>query len=229
MITIHSRFKKSFMTLSCLLLLILSGLLPQQAMADTELNDSVEENFIKNKDKNSDVEESPAADTTPETAAVSVSVWDYIKMVLALLFVLALLYGVLKLVNSKNRLYQQHQLIQNLGGLSLGQQKSVQLLQVGDSLFLVGVGEDISILKEITSSEEKEKLMNFYSNKPEITTPIPYIATLLKRFKNPLSSQSVKNPKNGSFEQVFRKKLSEIKTDRSEGLRDWKKKENDRQ
>ena len=198
------------------------------AMANTKVNGSVKEH-IENQDKNSDVEESPAADTTSETAAVSVSVWDYIKMVLALLFVLALLYGVLKLVNSKNRLYQQHQLIQNLGGLSLGQHKSVQLLQVGDSLFLVGVGEDISILKEITSIEEKEKLMNFYSNKQEITAQIPYIATLLKRFKNPLSTQAGENQKSGSFEQVFRKKLSEIKTDRSDGLRDWKKKENDRQ
>lgn len=229
MITIQSRFKKSFMILSCLLLLILSGFSPQLAMANTNLNDSVDETLKRIQDKNSDVEELPAADTTSEAAAVSVSVWDYIKMVFALLFVLALLYGVLKLVNSKNRLYQQHQLIQNLGGLSLGQHKSVQLLQVGDSLFLVGVGEDISILKEITSSEEKEKLINFYSNKPEITDQIPYIATLLKRFKNPLSGQSVENSKNGSFEQVFRKKLSEIKTDRSEGLRDWKKKENDRQ
>lgn len=227
--TNQTRFNKCFMVLSCLLLLSFFGFSPQLAMASTTLNDSVDENLKRIQDKNSDVEELPAADTTSEAAAVSVSVWDYIKMVFALLFVLALLYGVLKLVNSKNRLYQQHQLIQNLGGLSLGQHKSVQLLQVGDSLFLVGVGEDISILKEITSSEEKEKLMNFYSNKPEITEQIPYIATLLKRFKNPLSSQSVKNPKNGSFEQVFRKKLSEIKTDRSEGLRDWKKKENDRQ
>ena len=210
-------------------MLILSGFSPQVALADTNINDSVDENLKRIQDKNSDVEESPAADTTSETAAVSVSVWDYIKMVLALLFVLALLYGVLKLVNSKNRLYQQHQLIQNLGGLSLGQHKSVQLLQVGDSLFLVGVGEDISILKEITSIEEKEKLMNFYSNKQEITAQIPYIATLLKRFKNPLSTQAGENQKSGSFEQVFRKKLSEIKTDRSDGLRDWKKKENDRQ
>lgn len=229
MITIQSRFKKSFMALSCLLLLIISGFSPPVALAETNINDSVDENLKRIQDKNSDVEESPAADTTSETAAVSVSVWDYIKMVLALLFVLALLYGVLKLVNSKNRLYQQHQLIQNLGGLSLGQHKSVQLLQVGDSLFLVGVGEDISILKEITSIEEKEKLMNFYSNKQEITAQIPYIATLLKRFKNPLSTQAGENQKSGSFEQVFRKKLSEIKTDRSDGLRDWKKKENDRQ
>lgn len=228
MITIQTRFKKGFIALSCLLLLLISFSSPQLVSATPYINESVDFN-LKKQDKNSDVEDTPAADTTSEKAAVSVSAWDYIKMVLALLFVLALLYGVLKLVNNKNRLYQQHQLIQNLGGLSLGQHKSVQLLQVGDSLFLVGVGEDISILKEITNDEEKEKLMNFYSNKQEFTAQIPYIATLLKRFKDQFVSKPLEQPKNGNFEQLFRKKLSEIKTDRSDGLRDWKKKENDRQ
>lgn len=226
MITIQSRFKTCFIALSCLLVVFISFSSPQLVFAN--INESVDDN-LNEKDKNNDIEDTPAADTTPENAAVSVSAWDYIKMVLALLFVLALLYGVLKLVNSKNRLYQQHQLIQNLGGLSLGQHKSVQLLQVGDSLFLVGVGEDISILKEITNDEEKEKLTNFYTNKQEFTAQIPYISTLLKRFKDQFLSKKIEQPKNGSFEQLFRKRLSEIKTDRSDGLRDWKKKENDRQ
>ena len=42
--------------------------------------------------------------------------------------------------------------MQNLGGVGVSQGKSVQLLQVGNSLFLVGVGEDITLLKEIDGS-----------------------------------------------------------------------------
>jgi flagellar protein FliO/FliZ len=224
MIMIQSRFK-NFAILLCFSILFLFGTPHMYAAFDENTN--VKE-CIENPDKCSK-EEQPAAETNSEKAAVSVSAWDYVKMVLALLFVVALLYGVLKLVNSRNRLYQQHQLMQNLGGLSLGQHKSVQLLQVGDSLFLVGVGEDISILKELTDIEEKEKLMKFYSEKQEFTPQIPYIAELLKRFKKPSSIETSVKQENGKFEQLFRKRLGEIKTDRSDSLRDWKNKENDRQ
>lgn len=228
MIIFQNRFKKFLIPLSSLLLFLIFFSSPDMVSANTDINESVEENLKKIKEKNIDVEK-PAAETIPETAAVSVSAWDYIKMVLALLFVLALLYGVLKLVNSKNRMYQQNQLMQNLGGLSLGQHKSVQLLQVGDSLFLVGVGEDISILKEITDTDEKEKLMTFYNEKQEFTAQVPYIANVLKRFKTPFLNEVSNKQEKGNFEQLFKKRLSEIKSDRSVGLSDWKKKENDRQ
>ncbi|MFX3674094.1 MAG: flagellar biosynthetic protein FliO [Paenisporosarcina sp.] len=223
----QSRIKKTFVAISCCVLLLVCFSVKPLAATNTNNSESVEDR-LKNL-KNNDVQEPPAAETNSETAAVSVSAWDYIKMVLALLFVLALLYGVLKLVNSKNRMYQQNQLMQNLGGLSLGQQKSVQLLQVGDSLFLVGVGEDISILKEITDTDEKEKMMTFYNEKQEFTAQVPYIANVLKRFKNPFLNETSKKQEKGNFEQMFKKRLSEIKADRSVGLSDWKKKENDRQ
>jgi len=225
MIKSHSRLTRTIVSLLlCFSFLILMG--SPQKYASTNQNTNVKEWLEPEK---TEKEDKPAAETIPETAAVSVSAWDYVKMVLALLFVLALLYGVLKLVNSKNRMYQQNQLMQNLGGLSLGQHKSVQLLQVGDSLFLVGVGEDISILKEITDTDEKEKLMTFYNDKQEFTAQVPYIANVLKRFKTPFLNEASNKQEKGNFEQLFKKRLSEIKSDRSEGLSDWKKKENDRQ
>ena len=69
----------------------------------------------------------------PVSAGVSVTAWDYIKMIFALLFVIALLYGLLRFVNSRNKTFQTNQLIQNLGGVGVGQGKSLQLMQVGNS------------------------------------------------------------------------------------------------
>ena len=222
---IHLGFKKSIVTILCAFLFLLIGSAPMDA--STNPNANIKQ-CIENPES-CDQDDPPAAETTPETAAVSLSAWDYIKMVLGLLFVLALLYGVLKFINSKNRQYQQHQLIQNLGGLSLGQHKSVQLLQIGDSLVLVGVGEDISILKEITDPEEKEKMLTFYNQKQEMTSQIPYIAELVNRFKQNYSKNATNDQSSGKFDQIFKNRLNEIKSDRSNGLRDWKKKENDRQ
>ncbi len=140
--------------------------------AEVDSNESVEQ-YLKNnnskdeKDSEAIIEETPdtTETTEPVSAGVSVTAWDYIKMVLALLFVIALLYGVLRFVNSRNKTFQTNQLIQNLGGVGVGQGKSLQLMQVGNSIFLVGIGDDITLLKEITDPVEIENLTKIYEAK----------------------------------------------------------------
>ena len=41
----------------------------------------------------------------------------------------------------------------------MGAQKSVQVIQVGDQVLVVGVGEDISLLAEITDEQQKQRLL----------------------------------------------------------------------
>ncbi|MGE7931709.1 flagellar biosynthetic protein FliO [Viridibacillus arvi] len=184
-----------------------------------------------NKDKDGCKEDSTTAvDKNTQSTAVGLSPWDYIKMVLALIFVVALLYGMLKFVNSRNQKYQHNQLMQNLGGLSLGQQKSVQLLKVGDSLYLVGVGEDVHILKEISNEVEKERLMTLYNDKQEFANQVPYIADLFTSLKEKVrpSSKVDEKPKE-EFKDLFQQKISKIKSERSQDLNEWKQKESDKE
>lgn len=216
-----------------LVLSIISILILPFAMnvnAATGPNESIEEHY------NPDKKEVPAAGIDSDktkveetTKGVSVTIWDYIKMIFALLFVVLLLYGLLRFVNSRNRTFQQNQLIQNLGGVGVSQGKSVQLLQVGNSLYLVGIGEDITLLKEIQNPEEIEKLTKIYDEKQEIGKTVPYISELVSRFKDNLSSKSnSKEKKDISFNETFQQKLREIKKDRSDVLEDWKTKEREK-
>ena len=48
--------------------------------------------------------------------------------------------------------------MKNMGGISLGQHKSIQLVVIGESYYLIGVGDDIRLLKEITDPDEIDKL-----------------------------------------------------------------------
>lgn len=171
-----------------------------------------------------------AVDENTQSTAVGLSPWDYIKMILALIFVVVLLYGMLKFVNSRNQKYQHNQLMQNLGGLSLGQQKSVQLLKVGDSLYLVGVGEDVHILKEISSDVEKERLMALYNDKQDLANQVPFIADLITSLKEKVRPSSNVNAKpNDEFKDIFQQKISKIKSERSKDLNEWKQKESDKE
>ncbi|KOP79041.1 flagellar protein [Lysinibacillus sp. FJAT-14745] len=170
----------------------------------------------------------PAAKQASDVqAAGDISAWEYIKMVLALIFVVALFYGLMKFLNKRNLNFQRNQLVQNLGGLSLGAQKSVQLLQVGKTLYLVGVGEDVQLLREITDPDEVAALLALYNERQELATTSPYIAEVFSKFKRKNNESSPAQKKQGSFGDLFEKKISEIKQERSEELEKWKQKEND--
>ncbi|AVK83180.1 flagellar protein [Lysinibacillus sp. B2A1] len=161
------------------------------------------------------------------SAAGDISAWEYIKMVLALIFVVALFYGLMKFLNKRNLNFQRNQLVQNLGGLSLGAQKSVQLLQVGKTLYLVGVGEDVQLLREITDPEEVAALLALYNERQELAATSPYIAEVFSKFKRKNNGSSSIEQGKDSFGELFEKKISEIKQERNEELERWKQKEND--
>ena len=89
------------------------------------------------------------------------------------MFVLGLLFGLLKFVNRKNKLYDKSRFMKNMGGISLGQHKSIQLVVIGESYYLIGVGDDIRLLKEITDPEEIETIVEFYEGEStEIATAL---------------------------------------------------------
>lgn len=98
------------------------------------------------------------ADETEGAAAPSVSAFDFVKMIFALLFVIVLIYGLVKLMNKRNRLLKPFQYVENIGGTSVGQNRSIQLIKVGKSVLVVGVGETIQLLKEI---EDEKRLKSF--------------------------------------------------------------------
>ena len=83
----------------------------------------------------------------------------FLRLFFALFVVVGFMYVLLKWMNKRTRQFQSHQTLQNLGGVPLGQNKSVQLIKVGERLLVIGVGDSIHLLKEIDSEEEIEALM----------------------------------------------------------------------
>lgn len=160
-----------------------------------------------------------------EASPVGLTAWDYIKTILALLFVVGLLYVLLKFINRKSRLYDKNRMMKNLGGLSLGQQKSIQLIVVGETYYLIGVGEDIRLLKEITDEEEVASLLAYYGDVEELPFEGPFEKILMKF--SPLKKNVPKQPdaEDTDFSQLFNHRLTEIKEDRKKQLNRLAKKE----
>lgn len=200
------------------LLVLIAVVIPSAAYAnDNDYVDACIKDPLCGKNAPTDAETDPA-----ESASVSMGPWEYIKILLSLVVVLALLIGVLKFLNKRNLNYQQNSIVRNIGGLSVGAQKSVQLLHIGNQLYIIGVGENVQLIKEITDPAEVEQVLAYYNDKQTSYGTTPYIAQLLKK-------KSTKNiDKQGqNFGTILDQRLSEIKKERSNELNRWKEKESD--
>ena len=167
-----------------------------------------------------------AVDDNEESTAVGVSAWEYVKIIFALIFVVALLYGVLRFLNSRNMKYQHSKMMQNLGGISLGAQKSVQIVKIGNSLYLVGVGDNVNMLKEITDDNEKETLIALYNEKqvqPIQGTPILGLLKKLQK-RQPVDHEI----EDQDFKKHFADRLAKIKQQRNDELQQLNQEERDK-
>lgn len=118
-------------------------------------------------------EEAPAGDETAPAAMDNGNLWlNFVKMIGALAVVLGLLFWLLKFINKKTSRYQSTRSIQSIGGIGLGQNKSIQVVKVGDKMLVVGVGDTISLLQEIEDKEEQERItareQNTYTGVPSL-------------------------------------------------------------
>ena len=180
---------------------------------------------IEDKDATEDKDSVTESDSK-KASKVGVSAWDYIRTLFALAFVVGLLFFLLKFVNRKNRLYDKNRFMKNMGGLSLGQHKSVQLVAVGGKYYLIGVGEDIRLLKEITDHDEITALIEHYEEVDASPTTgwLEQILSRISKMKRPANQQE---DKATDFSQVFNTRLDEIKEERKRHISQLTEKERD--
>jgi flagellar protein FliO/FliZ len=214
-------------------LLLLFSLLGFQTETYAEqLNNSVKdcleqpdscENISKN---TSQTETIDSGDTTKSqkmvSSSVGLTIWDFVKMIFATVFVVGLLYTVLRFVNKKNRLFKSNQLIENLGGTTLGANRSVQLIKIGNRLLLVGVGENIQLLKEIENEQEYEQIILDYNNQiNHVGSTNDIISKILKRLNRKENQNGEQNP---SFQTLLKKQLDDLTQGRKKLYEDLEKK-----
>lgn len=146
------------------------------------------------------------------TNGVGLTVWDFMKMLFATVFVVALLYFVLKLVNKKGAFGQTSNTLVNLGGLTVGTNRSVQIIKVGERILVVGVGDDIQLLTEIEKGEEFDRILTDYNQKlDKIAKPNDAITRMLELVKG---KRIEVKPESSSFQSLLKKQLDEMSKER---------------
>lgn len=87
---------------------------------------------------------------------------NFFLMLVQLFFYTALVIALIilftRFLAKRRQLWQEHSLFQNLGGAPLGPNKSVQLVKLGEKIYVLGVGEEITLLDIIDDPDEVRQL-----------------------------------------------------------------------
>lgn len=184
---------------------------------------SIKEDSVENVPK-----EQPATDNVmdKQQKEVGIGPFEVIKMVAALIFVVLLLYFLLKFMSKKSRSYQHNKLVQNFGGTSLGGNRSIQVIKVGKQLLIVGVGEDIQLLKEITDEAERNEYIRQYEEQlDQSLQPTDLITKWWKANKSKAINVN-KQKADKTFHAHLKEKLDEVKKERKKAISHLEEKEN---
>lgn len=149
-------------------------------------------------------------------------VGDYISSVLTVLLSLAviivLIVLLIKLLSRKNRIWQMNQSIRTLGGTGLGPNKSLQIVEVGDVVYVLGIGEDITLIDKVSDPEQAERLIASLEGAQSSRTaawPTSW-SELMNRMRagRKASSNNTKQedaePSSVSFHEMFHAKLDQL-------------------
>ncbi|MCL7746479.1 flagellar biosynthetic protein FliO [Halalkalibacter alkaliphilus] len=211
------------------LILILSVLGPHyqvEANTTTDENRRVSETLNRNGSTEEPVVEENAPPQTPVSEPVEEPVGDIIheqntflifaQMISALALVVVLIYVLLRFLNKRSQSFRSSRLLENIGGVPLGANKSVQLVKIGDRLLVVGVGDSIQLLKEIEDVGEVESIINHQQEQLEqFDQPIQrlfnWVNTKISPKKN-THNQSTKASKSNhdAFKSLLENQLKDV-------------------
>jgi flagellar protein FliO/FliZ len=135
------------------LLFCLVIFLPDPVAAATN-NGSVTDWLTEDEDEPSEPQEEPA-----EIGANTNIFFLLIKLVFYTIVVVGLIYLLIRFLSKRQQKLQHHSVFTPIGGTPLGNNKSVQMVKVGDSLYMIGVGDNVNLLKEIEDKEEVERIL----------------------------------------------------------------------
>ncbi|MFT9847846.1 FliO/MopB family protein [Aneurinibacillus sp. REN35] len=146
---------------------------------------------------------------------------------IVLLVIVGIIYFLLRFVGRRSQVLFGKAGMRTLGGCSLGPQKSLQVVQVGSALYVVGVGENVTLLRCIENPEEVQDMLE----KLESRTGSPELggasfAEWLTRF-----TKKDTPDKEEELTAIFQQKVGEARKRRRNMEEEWftdKEKEDDR-
>ncbi|WP_018750926.1 flagellar biosynthetic protein FliO [Paenibacillus sanguinis] len=139
-----------------------------------------------------------------------VNLWgSLITVIVVLVLIVALIILLARFLGKRNRYLSQSRSIRVLGAVGLGPNKSLQVIEMGDHVYLIGVGEDVSLIDKVSDPDEIAVLEQaFESEGTELSGLASGISNLISRFKKePPQEEELEGT---AFHEVFQSQLRKL-------------------
>lgn len=134
---------------------------------------------------------------------------NLLNVILVLAVIIVLIVLLIRFLGRRNQTFMSGRSIRTLGAVGLGPNKSIQVIELGSSLYLVGIGENISILDKVTDPDEVALIIAAFED--ESSNQNNFLTPLISKFKDKLrgnvSSQEIELSESSSFYETLQSKL----------------------
>jgi flagellar protein FliO/FliZ len=148
---------EKWLVLLAVCLLVFASPLSQAHAAEDSVYDSFQ--------KESDDQPADRDADSPLTEAPKSSTGLYLLQFFgSFILIIGLLYFVLRFVSKKAK--QGGGVFHALGGHSFGNNRSMQMVMVGDTLYILGVGDNVNLIRAVPPGDEQTSLLETVAVKP---------------------------------------------------------------
>ncbi|ULO09712.1 flagellar biosynthetic protein FliO [Paenibacillus sp. 19GGS1-52] len=131
------------------------------------------------------------------------------KVIFVLAVIVVLIVLLIRFLGRRNQTFMSSRSIRTLGAVGLGPNKSMQVIEIGSSLYLIGVGENISILDKVIDPTEVALIISAFENPSSGQNNIlaPLIAKIKGKLRGEIPSQEIELSETSSFYETLQSKL----------------------
>lgn len=140
-----------------------------------------------------------------------VNLWgNMVTVIVVLAIIVVLIVGLIRFLGRRNRLLSQSRSIRTLGAIGLGPNKSLQVVEIGGSIYLVGVGENISLVDKISDPEDVALIQQSFEDEgTEFAGLTSALSGFISRFRKE-SAPIEEELEDASFHELFQSQLQKM-------------------
>ncbi|ASA22251.1 flagellar biosynthetic protein FliO [Paenibacillus donghaensis] len=146
----------------------------------------------------------------PQPLGTGNTLLNLFNVILVLAVIIVLIVLLIRFLGRRNQTFMSGRSIRTLGAVGLGPNKSMQVIEIGNSLYLIGVGENITLLDKITDQAEVDQIITSFEEQSsgQKNPLLPLISKIKNKLRGEVPSQEIDLSENPSFYETLQSKLA---------------------
>lgn len=131
-----------------------------------------------------------------------------VKVIFVLIVIIGLILLIVKFLAKNNQAWFGKRSIRVVSGVQLAQNKSLQIVEIGDSIYLLGVGEDVRLVDKINDPEQVSLIREQLTPaQPEPNNWRRLLSGIGRRTDQEMDDPTMRQ---ATFQEIFQQRMSRV-------------------